>query len=133
MAAITDPKFFALGKIVYHVYGHLVPVDTVDIHKHVQKYICLGSVDDDPEFRKVPILKDGLKERMFKSHMYMGDIGIGRSYNLNRVFASMSDALEFIVQIQTGMMELESDQRQLDYYRSAEYEEEQRRFMHSMW
>ena len=124
MAAINDANFFAPGKVVYHVYGHLIPSCDIDIQKHVQKYICLSTASDDTEFRKVQIKREASDGHTFTSNMYLGDVGIvepGRNpHNLNRVFASMVDALEFIIQIQTNMMDIPWDHKQLKYYRTMD-------------
>lgn len=136
MAAIKDKSFFARGKVLYVVYGHTV--EGREPASCVSKCICLGkathysnTLSRLTDSLYVNVLKSDGKSDWTSSYSLM-DFGVmpkGRSpYNLNRVFNSMADALDFVVQCQTGLLDNADDQRQAERFASPEYKEEQRLF-----
>lgn len=146
MAAIKDPKFFAPGKIIYHVYGHLIKNSDADLVSNIQKLICTSGVvhnGDKTSSKFISVIRcshvnDLERNEGYNSKSYLSDMGIfddphRRPYNLNRAFASIPDALEYIIQIKSNMMELPEDQSQLNYYQTEEYKDSRDSIFRSRW
>lgn len=119
MTAIKNSSGIAPGKILYYVCGTSIVRNSTHrpIEERIEKYICTSFpkywVDDsrtDSLFFDHLIVSD--KGSPFKSHSSLKDCGIGAHYNLNRLFGTREEALEFAGQCMLGKFFDIADQKQ---------------------
>lgn len=113
--AIKSSKDFVLGRILYHVYGCSHPEGSTgepSITKHIvmSKPFPYDLCGRDTYFYKYEAHfndSDGIPKK-FESESSLADAGIfdldsrSQPYNLNRLFSSKEDALEFIEELRSG-------------------------------
>ena len=104
------------GKIVYHVYG-MSRQRTKNSLFGGKKIITSEVYNHDgvgKRFDCVEIFENDNNPFEVKGHKYIDDCGMGdRIYNLNRLFSTMDEALDFIEQCKAGVFKDPVDQ---DFY-----------------
>lgn len=129
--AITDPKRILPGRILYHVYGGNLSLDgkteSEIIAENVQRFIITESPNSEGRFKHIMSYTDYHgNESHYSTGGYITDNGImppGKNkYNLNRLFNSESDAIEFIQECITRQFTDPSDVEAAEH--SARFKED---------
>ena len=123
MSAINTLKGLAPGKIVYEVYGSLITANCTGNPENLiskciltsfPKYWC-DVINDRTDTLFVSYIKHVDEKLSYHSNFSVIDRGILESsnrtkkHNLNRIFWTVEDALDFIEQCKTGNFKDESD------------------------
>lgn len=97
MACITDASVILPGKVLYHVYGG-------NKNPELSKRIITSKPSSTGRFNFICLYFSRTDNTMheYHSHGYLRDNGIGAGYNLNRMFITESDALEFVLECFSG-------------------------------
>lgn len=84
---ITDESELTIGRELWHVYGHL--------NREAMKVKIASPImiSDPLGYRYVQVEHLGCIN--YISDMYMGDVGINKNHNMNRLFETEEDALAF--------------------------------------
>ena len=105
------------GKIVYHVYGISRKKAKNAFFGGKKIITSLPYVCDRTGYKRfdcIEIFENNNDSLEFNGHMYVNDCGMGNKvYNLNRLFSTMDEALDFIEQCKTGVFKDPVDQ---DFY-----------------
>lgn len=131
MPAINTTKGIAPGKILYHVYGSVIAKgkgQSSDPEKLVEKIIVTSFPKNwhtgtgrrsDSLFFDV-IRKSSIRDGDWHSAHSVRDCGIGAKYNLNRIFATKAEAIEFASECLLGKFFDNTDQ---EVYNRIQYDD----------
>lgn len=104
MPAINDPNWIAPGKICYQVYGSIIPkkATKIDIDLYITKYIITTKPQNlhyNYGYRTSSLFFGTISAKSGdKTGFSIHDCGMNNkiNYNLNRIFATIEEAREFV-------------------------------------